>query len=429
MEVLSKPNVALEDVWQLRKRGHLGAAYETAKTAFAISPTSIHHWAALCDLAMKRDSVGEVERLLQVAPADGTRDDLRVLCAKAELARRRNRHDEAHDLLQRALKLAPDHPGLLSSLFYLSIRNNALGAARGYYLGLRALRRSAHPAGRRSNSPLESFDDQIMNDMALDSAVMAQLDEMRHMPTAARITALLRLIRSNPDHIPTANMIAVSLREGGYLSLRKVSGNKNTSIPKTVCQYWESSSVPDDLRASCESWREWNSDWFYRCFNDVTALRYLNDHFPSDVVAAFGRSCDASTKADLLRLAVLARDGGVWVDVGNCCQQALESILSSDTEALFWQEQTGHIGSNFIAARPGHPVLQRALALAVESVNRGDQEMAWLRTGPGLLTRAFAISLSDDRRSWRGRLATLEVIDEFEIWRQVAPVSLAASSR
>ncbi len=36
------------------------------------------------------------------------------------------------------------------------------------------------------------------------------------------------------------------------------------------------------------------------------------------------------------------------------------------------------------------PASRRALDLAVEAVNRGDDDIIWFSTGPGLLTRAFA---------------------------------------
>src|SRR5258707_5269590 len=55
-----------------------------------------------------------------------------------------------------------------------------------------------------------------------------------------------------------------------------------------------------------------------------------------------------------------------------------------------YQESYGTLGTNFIGAAPNHPVILRALKLATAALNRGDRDIAWLSTGPGLLTRAFA---------------------------------------
>ena len=54
-----------------------------------------------------------------------------------------------------------------------------------------------------------------------------------------------------------------------------------------------------------------------------------------------------------------------------------------------YQESYGTLGTNFIGAAPNHPVILRALKLAAAALNRGDRDIAWLSTGPGLLTRAF----------------------------------------
>jgi hypothetical protein len=39
---------------------------------------------------------------------------------------------------------------------------------------------------------------------------------------------------------------------------------------------------------------------------------------------------------------------------------------------------------------PHHPAIERALNDAVSAINRGDHDVIWLSTGPGLFTRAVA---------------------------------------
>jgi len=60
------------------------------------------------------------------------------------------------------------------------------------------------------------------------------------------------------------------------------------------------------------------------------------------------------------------------------------------TTLALYQENYGTLGNNFIGVMPRHPVIQRALEQATAAINRGDADMIWLLTGPGLLTRAFA---------------------------------------
>jgi mannosyltransferase OCH1-like enzyme len=214
-------------------------------------------------------------------------------------------------------------------------------------------------------------------------------------------------------------MIVVTLSEGGYF--RSVGGTPvDLSIPMRITQYWDAPAVPEDVLSLSESWRTCNPEWEYRRFDTKSALLYLRSYFSPQVSTAFQRAEDATTKADILRLAVLVRDGGVWADMDDRCLQPLAPFFRPGIEALFWQEPSGHIGNNFIATRPKHPVLRKALVLAINALNRGDRDKVWMLTGPGLLTRAFALVLAESGAAWRQQLETVQVVDEFELWRQVA---------
>ena len=75
-----------------------------------------------------------------------------------------------------------------------------------------------------------------------------------------------------------------------------------------------------------------------------------------------------------------------------------------------YQENYGTIGVNFLGAAPGHPVIALALENAVIAVNRGDRDIVWMSTGPGLLTRAVAQSvLSVSAGDWLSRARLLEL--------------------
>jgi mannosyltransferase OCH1-like enzyme len=86
---------------------------------------------------------------------------------------------------------------------------------------------------------------------------------------------------------------------------------------------------------------------------------------------------------------VLAVAGGVYADADDKCLQPIDSIVPETAELVMYQEDHGTIANNFIAARPGQKVVVRALEMVVAAINRGDNDIVWLATGPGLLTRAF----------------------------------------
>ncbi len=83
------------------------------------------------------------------------------------------------------------------------------------------------------------------------------------------------------------------------------------------------------------------------------------------------------------------------------------------------QEEFGCAGNHFIAATPGHPVLKTTLEAVVEAVNRGDNEIPWLLSGPGAVTRALAQHLAM-RDITAGLPPGLALLDKTELGRAVA---------
>lgn len=415
-----RPEVVKERITRLKQNGELESAYREARAAFEAAPGNLHRWSDLFDLAMKIGSVSDVEQLLTLAPVQNVAENIVVLRAKARFARRRQRYAEAQELLQMALRLSKHDQSTIFELFSLSIRTSRPGDARHYHSRLSELRLPTKRFGRQPIGQYQSFDGQILNDMLIDSNAMAELQELHHLKPHERMAALIPMMRQRPYHIPTANMITTSLREGGYLSGFSAEAGDNTIIPKVISQYWNSPSVPDDVLSLSKSWQDCNLGWSYRRFDDEAALQYLKSRFSPLVVSAYQRAADSTTRADLLRLAVLTSEGGVWADMDDRCRRPLESSLPSQAEVVFWQEPTGHIGNNFMAARAHHPVLQQALVLAVNAINRGDRDKVWMLTGPGLLTRAFALVLANMEDTWRDWLKTIVVTDEFELWQQIA---------
>ena len=87
------------------------------------------------------------------------------------------------------------------------------------------------------------------------------------------------------------------------------------------------------------------------------------------------------------------------------------------------QEDWGTAGNNFIGAAPGHPVIEEALKNAIVSINRGDSDVVWLATGPGLLSRTLARYLAEGSAE---RFQRTLFLDLHELRRAVALHSTVA---
>jgi mannosyltransferase OCH1-like enzyme len=113
-----------------------------------------------------------------------------------------------------------------------------------------------------------------------------------------------------------------------------------------------------------------------------------------DTLRAYRRAREPAQRADLIRLAYLAVHGGFYADADDRCRAPLGSYVPRDASFVTFQEDFGTLGNNLLGAAPSHPVIELALELGTEAINRGDHDFLWLATGPGLLTRAFAQIIS-----------------------------------
>ena len=112
------------------------------------------------------------------------------------------------------------------------------------------------------------------------------------------------------------------------------------------------------------------------------------------MLSAYRHAREPAQRADLFRLAWLFAEGGWYADADDRCIAPLERIAPPGAALVVYQEEYGTIGNNVVGATPGEPVIGAALALAVATLNRGDADIVWFSTGPGLMTRALAQDLA-----------------------------------
>ena len=77
--------------------------------------------------------------------------------------------------------------------------------------------------------------------------------------------------------------------------------------------------------------RSWQQHgWDYRFYEDMDAAKFIEMHFPAEVLYAFESLNPGAFKADLFRLCVLFIEGGVYVDVDVMASSKLDTIIQPD---------------------------------------------------------------------------------------------------
>jgi mannosyltransferase OCH1-like enzyme len=144
------------------------------------------------------------------------------------------------------------------------------------------------------------------------------------------------------------------------------------------------------------------------------------------VAHAFDQIAEPAQRADLFRLARLFVAGGYFIDADDRARGGLAAHVPGHAEFFAHQEDLGSIGNNVLGATPRHPAVGLALNDAVAAILRGDRDIVWLTTGPGLLTRSLARWLAAEPLRLGDRVASMAILTPAQM-RQVAAMHCDAA--
>ena len=143
--------------------------------------------------------------------------------------------------------------------------------------------------------------------------------------------------------------------------------------------------LPDDHRPWIDSWRRHHPKWEHRLWTE--------ENLPEDPIRPeiLERLRAPVERADILRLEILYRRGGVYLDTDLECLRPLDDVLG-DEEFVGVCHKPGRITNTAIASVPSHPLLKQALD------NVRPMDMYWTSSsqrlkevaGPLLLERLVA---------------------------------------
>eukprot|EP00927_Polykrikos_kofoidii_P040302 TRINITY_DN34485_c0_g2_i1.p1 TRINITY_DN34485_c0_g2~~TRINITY_DN34485_c0_g2_i1.p1 ORF type:complete len:449 (+),score=53.59 TRINITY_DN34485_c0_g2_i1:90-1436(+) len=137
---------------------------------------------------------------------------------------------------------------------------------------------------------------------------------------------------------------------------------------RTIWGYWAQGydAMPAFMKLCVDTWRRHNPRWDVRILQKSTILYYLSE---VELPNRFMHMLSHQTASDCVRLALLSRYGGIWMDVNILLLTDLDSLCWDEiayehrdaavfyhphygTDALFKKDL---VESWFLAARPGNP--------------------------------------------------------------------------
>lgn len=170
------------------------------------------------------------------------------------------------------------------------------------------------------------------------------------------------------------------------------------TIPAIIHQTFLSTELPDRTYEAAQSWIAHNPGCEYRFYDDDDQIALLSERFGADVLAAYHKMPRGAHRADLWRYCALYEFGGIYADIDTVCQSPLASVLRSDD--AFVVPNTGTVPhavfNAFICSSAGHPILEKAIEYATETILNARSFEGYMMAGPGALGIALNLCIGRD---------------------------------
>jgi len=104
-------------------------------------------------------------------------------------------------------------------------------------------------------------------------------------------------------------------------------GRSAADIPRIIWSYWNSPNVPFFVRRCAENWHRLCPDFSIRMLNDDNLAEYLPD-FPRETPNLI-----PAKRADWIRMELLARYGGIWLDATTVLTRSLDWAIAEQRQS------------------------------------------------------------------------------------------------
>jgi hypothetical protein len=164
--------------------------------------------------------------------------------------------------------------------------------------------------------------------------------------------------------------------------VREEKNSQQKRIPRIIHQtYFELLTAPryPHIHRLQNSWKA--SGWDYRFYTDMDCRNYIEKHYPDRFLEAYDALIIGAFRADLFRLLVLFREGGIYADIDTQLEADLDNFITTDLSFFvprdvphdFWPNSNFCLWNGLLGSAPGHPILAKAIEDIITAIlNRDD---------------------------------------------------------
>jgi len=175
----------------------------------------------------------------------------------------------------------------------------------------------------------------------------------------------------------------------------RVQVDKKFKIPLIIHQSHAFYRLPSFLAKSIQSWIDLNPEFEHRYYDDQAMADYVRRHGSPEFIRAFDfvanlrPKTNGAIKADLFRLLLISREGGVWADADRRAVRPIMTVLTPDDQFLCGiRPENNELLDSFeiMFGAPGHPFITAALD------NIGAAQIHKMRLGRLGVNRRYSLS-------------------------------------
>jgi hypothetical protein len=153
------------------------------------------------------------------------------------------------------------------------------------------------------------------------------------------------------------DILALAIAAGLALLISKSISKYETEIPKVIWTYWDDPKIPPLVQKCQENWKRYAPEYQIHLLNKDTLKNWSNppEHF---------YKLDKHRQSDWLRLDLLNRHGGIWMDASIILTEPISNWVPTSGAFMFHQDgmtsnkKSPVFESWFMAFSPGHPFVR-----------------------------------------------------------------------
>jgi len=164
----------------------------------------------------------------------------------------------------------------------------------------------------------------------------------------------------------------------------------NSVIPFEVYQTWHSKDLPPLMRSNLERLKCENPRFNFNLYDDNDCREFIKNNFSDDVLNAYNALVPGAYKADLWRLCVLYKNGGIYLDIRNNFYNGFRLIDLTENEHYCYDRPRDCIYNSIMVSKKDSIFLLKCIEEIIDNVKNSYYGNGSLDpTGPGLLGKVI----------------------------------------